>query len=326
MKRERVARIFLITLMVLLGTAIFLGWRRAASNVLIRARMPENGGWSITDLTIRVGEPLHLRLTSDDVAHGFAVGRVDFQPADIYPGEITEVTLKFDQPGRYTFYCTRWCGADHWRMRGTIEVIGNGSQAIPSEDFQPPLYLELGLEIDAPHPAAVTPAVKPTASQASEFLNRVPPKYLSQAYYQTHSPADVWQELRLHPDLAALADDQIWALVAAIWRQNTRPEDLAAGRALYTRNCAACHGENGDGRGVMANSIKADPGQMAGHTNAGPADFTRAESMLGASPALLQGKIVRGGMGTGMPYWGPIFTEKQIWTLVAYLWTFQFIY
>jgi len=26
--------------------------------------------------------------------------------------------------------------------------------------------------------------------------------------------------------------------------------------------------------------------------------------MLGASPALLHGKIVRGGMGTGMPYWG----------------------
>lgn len=26
---------------------------------------------------------------------------------------------------------------------------------------------------------------------------------------------------------------------------------------------------------------------------------------------MLQGKILRGGMGTGMPYWGPIFTEEQ---------------
>jgi len=25
-----------------------------------------------------------------------------------------------------------------------------------------------------------------------------------------------------------------------------------------------------------------------------------------------------------MPYWGPIFTEDQVWALVAYLWTFQF--
>jgi mono/diheme cytochrome c family protein len=46
--------------------------------------------------------------------------------------------------------------------------------------------------------------------------------------------------------------------------------------------------------------------------------------MLSASPAHLQGKILRGGMGTGMPYWGPIFTDDQTWALVSYLWTFQF--
>jgi hypothetical protein len=55
-----------------------------------------------------------------------------------------------------------------------------------------------------------------------------------------------------------------------------------------------------------------------------PADFTAAEQMLSASSALLQGKIIRGGMGTGMPYWGPIFTEEQTWDLVAYLWSLQF--
>jgi hypothetical protein len=32
-----------------------------------------------------------------------------------------------------------------------------------------------------------------------------------------------------------------------------------------------------------------------------PADFTDPARMLGASPALLEGKILRGGMGTGMP-------------------------
>jgi mono/diheme cytochrome c family protein len=32
-------------------------------------------------------------------------------------------------------------------------------------------------------------------------------------------------------------------------------------------------------------------------------------------------------MGTGMPYWGPIFTDEQTWALVAYLYSlhsFQF--
>ena len=55
-----------------------------------------------------------------------------------------------------------------------------------------------------------------------------------------------------------------------------------------------------------------------------PIDFTDPNHVLAASPAHLQGKILRGGMGTGMPYWGPIFTEEQTWALVAYLWTFQF--
>jgi mono/diheme cytochrome c family protein len=48
--------------------------------------------------------------------------------------------------------------------------------------------------------------------------------------------------------------------------------------------------------------------------------------MLGASPAVLQGKLLRGGMGTGMPMWGSIFTEQQLWDLTAYLYSFQFDY
>ncbi len=55
-----------------------------------------------------------------------------------------------------------------------------------------------------------------------------------------------------------------------------------------------------------------------------PVDFTDPDRMLSVSPAHLQGKILRGGMGTGMPYWGPIFSDEQTWKLVAYLWTFQF--
>ena len=66
------------------------------------------------------------------------------------------------------------------------------------------------------------------------------------------------------------------------------------------------------------------PSGIDGHSSVAPSDFTDAEHLLGASPAVLHGKIVRGGMGTGMPYWGPIFTDQQVWDLVAYLWTFQF--
>ena len=55
-----------------------------------------------------------------------------------------------------------------------------------------------------------------------------------------------------------------------------------------------------------------------------PADLVDPKRMLGASSALLQGKILRGGMGTGMPAWGMIFNEDQTWNIVSYLYSFQF--
>ena len=54
-----------------------------------------------------------------------------------------------------------------------------------------------------------------------------------------------------------------------------------------------------------------------------PADFTDARRMLAGTSALYTAKIRRGGMGTGMPYWGSIFTEEELTALVDYIWTFS---
>ncbi len=149
-------------------------------------------------------------------------------------------------------------------------------------------------------------------------------RFLSLDDYRRQSPAQTWHALRSHPVLADLTDMQVWDLVAWVWEANTTAGALREGAALYRANCAACHGEAGRGDGVMAAALAGDTLAGFGHSTKSPADFGEPQSMLGASPALLQGKIVRGGMGTGMPYWGPIFTEEQSWALVDYLYTFQF--
>ncbi len=66
---ELLARI-VITMAIfgVIGTPLFF-W---AHTPLIHARLAENGGWSPDVLHGRVGEPLVLHLTSDDVTHGFA--------------------------------------------------------------------------------------------------------------------------------------------------------------------------------------------------------------------------------------------------------------
>jgi len=296
-----------------------------ARTPLIHAQMAENGGWTPDVMKTEVGKPLHLRLTSEDVVHGFAVGQMEMEAVNVEPGKVTDVTLTFNKPGIYTFYCTRWCGVNHWRMRGTIEVSGPN---VEPEPVVIPLYVTLGIDIDAPHEAPLIPTIQPSAINGQRLIANLPIDQSSD-YYRTHSPYQAFDEL----NSTSLTEQQRWNVVAHIWQSNTTSDTLASGKKLYAQNCAACHGENGAGNGVFADDLAA-LGQDSMQTMAGaenmtiqtPVDFTDAERMLGASPALLQGKILRGGMGTGMPMWGSIFTEKQIWDLIAYIYSFQFEY
>ncbi|HET6846273.1 MAG TPA: c-type cytochrome [Anaerolineales bacterium] len=324
---EWIARTLIVFLLV---AAVAVPLVLRLRSPLIHARMAEAGGWSVDDLRAAVGVPLHLRLISDDVVHGFAVGKLDAPAVDVMPGKITNLTVLFDQPGTYTFFCTRWCGLNHWRMRGTITVDGSPSSTRAADQ---PLYASLGIDLDAPRNAPATPAHRPVAELPAKQLASTLAAYSSMEYYRTHSPVATWQELRRDPDLHSLGDDALWDATAWIWRSNTTPQSVARGAQLFATNCAACHGPAGDGSGVFADDLE-QAGASAMHSamNGGtmfmqrPADLSNPVRMLAASPALLQGKILRGGMGTGMPSWGPIFTDEQIWDLVSYLYTFQFDY
>lgn len=332
MNKERLAR-WIVVLLVLTAVGIPLGswWllKDRAAALELHARMPENGGWSIDSIQAQVGQPMHLRMTSDDVVHGFAIGRSDQPALDILPGEFSETTLIFERPGRYTFYCTRWCGPDHWRMRGTIDVTGKGDPIPPDPQ---PLFLKLGIDVDQPHYAEETPANPASAERGAKFAHKLPAFALEKDMYLANSPAVVWMKLRSETALTSLSDDDLWDAVAWIWQQNTTPEALQSGQELYAANCAACHGESGQGDGVMVRGLPVwNPGvhaseemnhQPSGEGLFSPPDFTDPKNLLGASPALLEGKIIRGGMGTGMPYWGPIFSGDQTEALVSYLFTF----
>jgi mono/diheme cytochrome c family protein/plastocyanin len=324
MKRaEILSRVLIIAGVFLAIGAPLLLWMRTP---LIHVSMAEDGGWTPDTIKAEAGKPLELYLTSDDVMHGFAVGQMDMEPVDVSPGKVTDVTLTFYKPGSYTFYCTRWCGLNHWRMRGTIEVSGSTSEA---ETATVPLYVTLGIDIDAPHQAPVVPETRPSAANGEQLAALDIQQLLNTDFYRSYSPYETFEKL----GQTQLSDPEKWDVVSQIWRSNTTPESLANGKKLYAQNCAACHSETGAGDGVFADDLAAS-GDASMQTMSGsiesmqqtPADFTDPKRMLGASPALLEGKILRGGMGTGMPMWGSIFTEEQIWDLVSYLYSFQFNY
>jgi len=314
----------MVGIFLAVGTPLFF-WTRTP---LIHAQMAENGGGTPDIIKAEVGRPLELQLTSDDVMHGFAVGQMEMEPVDVEPGKVTDITVTFDKPGTYTFFCTRWCGVNHWRMRGTIEVSGPNSDPEPAPSI--PLYVTLNLNIDAPHESPIIPSNQLSALRGQQLATNLEiSKFSKSDFYRANSPYQVFEAL----DSTSLTDPEKWDVVAYIWQSNTTPEALANGKELYAQNCAACHGENGAGDGVFADDLatagEASMQSMNGSREMsmqGPVDFTDSKRMLGAAPALLQGKILRGGMGTGMPMWGSIFTEEQIWDLIAYLYSFQFEY
>jgi cytochrome c oxidase subunit 2 len=76
----------------------------------------------------RVGTTLTIRLTSDDTAHGFRIigTNVNIEIPKRSRG-VRTVTFTPDKAGRYTFECSRLCGAGHSFMRGVI-VVEDGSE------------------------------------------------------------------------------------------------------------------------------------------------------------------------------------------------------
>jgi cytochrome c oxidase subunit 2 len=70
-----------------------------------------------------VGEPLEIRVKSDDTSHGFRILGTDVNVRVPKRGKGEVVVLFTPQRvGRYTFECSRMCGAGHDFMRGELIV------------------------------------------------------------------------------------------------------------------------------------------------------------------------------------------------------------
>lgn len=60
-------------------------------------------------------------VTSRDVIHGFAVVGTNTN-AMVVPGEVSAMTVEFDDPGEYGVVCNEYCGAGHHDMEGNLIV------------------------------------------------------------------------------------------------------------------------------------------------------------------------------------------------------------
>jgi len=101
---------------------------------------------SINVLTVPVGRPVRLTMTSRDVIHSFFVPAFRIKQ-DVVPGRYVTAWFQATSPGSYDIYCAEYCGISHSRMLATVNVLAaadyeqwlstrNDTSLLAAEDFE----------------------------------------------------------------------------------------------------------------------------------------------------------------------------------------------
>jgi cytochrome c oxidase subunit 2 len=113
------------------GHALSAGQQASPDRPVVRITA-ERFSFTPSRVTLKVGDVVELRISSQDTAHGFRLVRE--RGADDLEDEGTDVVIPkrgsgdasviftADRVGRWVFECSRMCGAGHNFMRGEIVV------------------------------------------------------------------------------------------------------------------------------------------------------------------------------------------------------------
>jgi cytochrome c oxidase subunit 2 len=80
------------------------------------------GQREIDELHLPAGEPVRLRMASQDVIHSLFVPALRLKQ-DVVPGRYTTMWFRADRPGTYRIACAEFCGTDHSTMGGSLVVL-----------------------------------------------------------------------------------------------------------------------------------------------------------------------------------------------------------
>ena len=75
-----------------------------------------------SEITLKKGEPVILRLTSTDRVHGFMSKPFKID-TDIPPDKTTDIAVTPATAGNFTIICDHYCGTGHGNMKMKVTVL-----------------------------------------------------------------------------------------------------------------------------------------------------------------------------------------------------------
>jgi cytochrome c oxidase subunit II len=118
---------YVTLVLVLFVSAMHVTARQQSERRVIRITA-ERFSFSPSEIMMDGGEEVELRIKSDDTSHGFRIVGTDTNLAIPKRGKGDISVIVRLATGRYTFECSRMCGAGHNFMRGELIVRERATQ------------------------------------------------------------------------------------------------------------------------------------------------------------------------------------------------------
>jgi cytochrome c oxidase subunit II len=105
----------------LVGVPAIVDLTRASDNPKVIEITAKKFEFTPSQITLKKGEPVILRLTSSDRVHGFMSKELKFD-TDIPDDTTKDVAITPDTAGDFTVICDHYCGSGHGNMKMRITV------------------------------------------------------------------------------------------------------------------------------------------------------------------------------------------------------------
>ena len=119
--KSRTIRVATLVILALVGSMSFARHDDAVAPPVIELKA-KRFSFTPGEITLKKGQPVVLRLSSEDVTHGLLLKELNIKSA-IEPGKVSDVAVTPQQTGDFVAKCDHFCGAGHRNMRLLIHVV-----------------------------------------------------------------------------------------------------------------------------------------------------------------------------------------------------------